>query len=72
MSEKIADSDLLNTKDLAALLKTTSNAVHILRHRGLGPRGFRRGRNVLYRRQAVEAWLAAQEAGDRLGQRAAA
>lgn len=72
MSEKIADSPFLSTQDLAVLLKTTTNAVHILRHRGRGPQGFRRGRNVLYRREAVEAWLRAQEAGDRLGQRAAA
>lgn len=72
MSEMIAESPLLDTKDLAALLKTTENAVNILRHRGKGPQGFRRGRNVLYRREAVEAWLQAKEAGDRLGQRAAA
>jgi hypothetical protein len=72
MSEKIADSPFLSTKDLAELLQTTANAVHILRHRGQGPQGFRRGRNVLYRREAVDAWLRAQEAGDRLGQRAAA
>lgn len=72
MSEQSDDSPLLNTKDLAALLKTTANAVNILRHRGQGPQGFRRGRNVLYRRTEVERWLRAQEAGDRLGQRAAA
>lgn len=72
MSDRIADSTFLSTKDLAELLKTTENAVHILRHRGLGPKGFRRGRNVLYRREAVDAWLRATEAGDRLGQRAAA
>ncbi|MFC7929131.1 helix-turn-helix transcriptional regulator [Streptomyces cinereoruber] len=72
MSAQTADSPLLTTKDLAEFLKTTPNAVNILRHRGLGPQGFRRGRNVLYRREAVEAWLRAKEAGDRLGQRAAA
>ena len=72
MSENIADSPFLNTQDLAVLLKTTTNAVHILRHRGRGPKGFRRGRNVLYRRTDVEAWLRAQEDADVLGQRAAA
>lgn len=72
MSETIADSPFLNTQDLADLLKTTKNAVHILRHRGRGPKGFRRGRNVLYRRTDVEAWLQAQEDADVLGQRAAA
>jgi len=72
MSEQGNDSPFLKTKDLAVLLKTTTNAVHILRHRGRGPKGFRRGRNVLYRRTDVEAWLQAQEDADVLGQRAAA
>lgn len=72
MSEKIADSPFLSTQDLADLLKTTKNAVNILRHRGRGPKGFRRGRNVLYRRTDVDAWLRGLEDTDVLGQRAAA
>jgi hypothetical protein len=62
----------MTTKDVAALLHKTENAVNILRHRGLGPKGFRRGRNVLYRRAEVMRWLRAQEDADVLGQRAAA
>jgi excisionase family DNA binding protein len=30
------------------------------RHRGLGPRGYRVGRHVRYRRSSVEAWLSQQ------------
>lgn len=72
MSDRIADSPLMTTKDLAELLQTTPAAVRQMRYRGSAPRGFRRGRNTLYRTSEVMRWLAAQEAGDRLGQRAAA
>lgn len=72
MSDRIADSPLLETKDLAVLLKKTPHAVRQMRARGIGPRGFRSGRKTLYREAEVRRWLAAQEAGDRLGQRAAA
>jgi hypothetical protein len=46
--------------------------VLIMRHRGQAPRGFRSGKEVLFRRTAVEAWLKAREEADVLGQRAAA
>lgn len=71
MSETITVSPYMTTKELAHILRTTPNAVRILRHRGIGPRGFRRGRQVLYRRTAVEEWLTAMEAADVLAQRAA-
>ncbi|MCE7550871.1 helix-turn-helix domain-containing protein [Streptomyces thermodiastaticus] len=61
----------MTTKELADILRITPNAVRMMRHRGLGPRGFRRGRQVLYRRAVVEEWLAALEAADTLAQRAA-
>jgi len=72
MGETIADSTLMNTKDLARLLKKSPAAIRQMRYRGDAPRGFRRGRDTLYRRAEVMRWLKAQEAGDRLGQRAAA
>lgn len=62
----------MTTKELASILHTTPNAVLIMRHRGQAPRGMRRGRQVLYRRTVVEAWLAAREAADELSQRAVA
>lgn len=72
MSEKIADTPLMTTAQLAELLNISPKALGLMRHRGTAPKGFRRGRNVLYRTAEVERWLAAQEAGDRLAQRAAA
>lgn len=72
MSDRIADSPLMTTKELAKLLKKSPAAIRQLRYRGLAPKGFRRGRETLYRTTEVERWLAAQEAGDRLAQRAAA
>lgn len=72
MSEMNTTSPFITTKELADILRTTPNAVRVMRHRGQVPKGFRRGRNVLYRRTTVDAWLAALEEGDRLGQRAVA
>ncbi|MEV5443523.1 helix-turn-helix domain-containing protein [Streptomyces sp. NPDC052644] len=72
MSTTSIDSHLITTKELAALIRKTPNAVRIMRHRGEGPRGTRFGREVLYRRADVEAWLARKTEADRLGQRAAA
>ncbi|KUJ65429.1 helix-turn-helix transcriptional regulator [Streptosporangium amethystogenes] len=72
MSDRIADTPLMTTAELAELLNISTKALGIMRHRGKAPKGFRRGRNVLYRTAEVERWLAAQEAGDRLAQRAAA
>lgn len=71
MSETTS-SPYMTTKELAALLFTTPAAVRNLRYRGQAPQGFRRGRITLYRRTEVMRWLAAQEAGDHIGQRAAA
>lgn len=64
-------SPYITTKELADILRTTPNAVRIMRHRGAAPAGFRRGRQVLFNRSVVQAWLAAQEAADALAQRAA-
>lgn len=72
MSETITTSPFMTTKELADILRTTPNAVRVARHRGQVPKGFRRGRDVLYRRTVVDAWLAALEEGDALGQRAVA
>ncbi|KAA6211750.1 helix-turn-helix transcriptional regulator [Streptomyces filamentosus] len=72
MSSTIADPSLMDTKELADFLKISPAALRQLRYRGRAPKGFRRGRNTLYRRAEVDRWLAAMEAGDRLAQRAAA
>lgn len=53
--------DLLTTKELAAYLRKPVATVRGWRYRKVGPTGFRLGREVVYRRSAVEAWLAERE-----------
>ncbi|MFE7803324.1 helix-turn-helix domain-containing protein [Streptomyces sp. NPDC057430] len=63
--------ELLTTAELAALLRKTPNAVHVMRYRGQAPPGFRCGRDVLYPRRGVEEWIAARLAMDPVAQRSA-
>jgi hypothetical protein len=62
----------MTTKELAAELRMTPNAVRIMRHRGQGPAGMKVRQGVLYDRSVVEAWMAARFAADPLAQRALA
>ena len=55
---------LLTITDLSQMLGVPVDTLYGWRHRGLGPRGYRVGRHVRYRRASVEAWLA-----ERLDQR---
>lgn len=71
MSETLTASRFMTTKEVAALIRKKPEAVRQMRRRGTGPKGTRIGRDVLYARTAVEAWLAAREAADGLAQRAA-
>ncbi|WP_275115601.1 helix-turn-helix domain-containing protein [Streptomyces sp. OspMP-M45] len=66
------DLGLMTTKEVAALIRKTPHAVRQMRHRGIGPRGTKVGRDVLYPRAGVLAWLAALEQADPLAQRSAA
>lgn len=66
------DLGLMTTKEVAALIRKTPHAVRQMRHRGIGPRGTRVGRDVLYPRAGVLAWLAGLEQADPLAQRSAA
>lgn len=50
-------SKLLTVEDVAALVHTTPQAIHSQRHRGIGPRGVRIGKRVLFREEDVNAWL---------------
>jgi predicted DNA-binding transcriptional regulator AlpA len=60
----LPEDDLLTTDDVAALTRSPASTVRYWRHTGVGPRGFRIGRRVLYRRGEVLRWLAEQEAVD--------
>ena len=66
------DTPYMTTKELAAHIRKTPHAIRQMRHRGLGPKGVRVGREVLYAVRDVEQWMSAKTAGDRLAQRAAA
>ena len=55
---------LMTIADLSAMLGIPIDTLYGWRHRGQGPRGYRVGRHVRYRRGNVEAWLA-----ERLDQR---
>lgn len=72
MSEANTDSPYMTTKELAALVRKSPATVRGWRHRGTGPRGTRLGKEVLYRRDVVDAWLRRKEHADEIGQRASA
>ncbi|ONI48674.1 DNA-binding protein [Streptomyces sp. IB2014 011-12] len=72
MSVTKTDSRFMTTKELAAELRMTPNAVRIMRHRGQAPAGMKVGKGVLYDRAVVKAWQAARFAADPLAQRALA
>jgi excisionase family DNA binding protein len=55
------DDDLLLLPEVAALARMSVSTLRWLRHRGEGPAGFRLGRRVLFRRAAVEEWIAQYE-----------
>ncbi len=51
-------------RELAAELHVARQALYDLRSQGRGPRGFRVGRELRFRRSEIEAWLAQLEAED--------
>ena len=56
-----AATELLTLAETAAVLRTPVATLRYWRHLGVGPDGFRLGRRVVYRRGAVDRWLAAQQ-----------
>ncbi len=53
-------SDLLTLDEVAQLYRTPPATLRYWRHQGSGPKSFKLGRRVMYRKADVEAWLAAQ------------
>lgn len=53
--------DLLGVKQVAAMTGAAEATVRYWRHTGRGPASFKIGRRVVYRREAVEQWIAEQE-----------
>ncbi|PKV80511.1 helix-turn-helix transcriptional regulator [Nocardia fluminea] len=64
--------DWLTTAELAQEYGFAIGTLRYWRHTGYGPASFTLGRKVVYRREAVEAWIAEQEQRTRRGGTAAA
>jgi excisionase family DNA binding protein len=52
--------DLLTITEAAELLRAPVTTLRYWRHLGTGPRSFRLGRRVLYRRDDLQAWVEEQ------------
>jgi predicted DNA-binding transcriptional regulator AlpA len=57
--------DLLTTIEVALITRAPISTVRYWRYAGTGPKSFRLGRRVLYRRCDVTGWLDQHEAADR-------
>jgi predicted DNA-binding transcriptional regulator AlpA len=49
--------DVITTEELAVLTHTTPNTVRYWKHIGKGPKAFKLGKRVVYRREDVETWV---------------
>lgn len=56
----VPQPELLTIAEAAELLRAPVATLRYWRHRHIGPRSFRLGRRVLYRRDDVTAWIDAQ------------
>src|SRR3954468_6051901 len=57
-------AELLTIAEAALLLRAPVATLRYWRHLGTGPRSFRVGRRVLYRRDDLDAWVDAQRSQD--------
>ena len=53
--------DLLTTAEVAQVTRAPESTLRYWRHCGIGPRSFRVGRRVVYRRDEVDRWLRERE-----------
>ena len=51
------NDDLLTTAEVVAITRAPASSVRYWRHVGMGPRSFRLGKRVVYRRRDVLAWI---------------
>ena len=54
------DTEILTIVEAALLLRKPVSTLRWWRHRGIGPRSFKLGRTVRYRRHDVLRWLSQQ------------
>lgn len=66
MSETQTASPYMTTPELALLIRRTPQAIRQMRTRGTAPQGTRFGRQVLFHRDDVWAWLEAKRDTDPL------
>jgi predicted DNA-binding transcriptional regulator AlpA len=57
----MAGTDLLTIAEAAEVVRVPVATLRYWRYLGAGPRSFRVGRRVVYRRGEIEAWLAEME-----------
>ena len=57
--------ELLTLDQVAEMLGCTTKTLYDLRCKGRGPRGFRVGPRLLFRRREIDSWLARLEEADR-------
>lgn len=60
-------SDLLNITEVSERTGVPVATLRYWRHTGTGPKSFRIGKRIAYRREDVEAWLAKQYADTAVG-----
>lgn len=53
----MSEDELLTTAEVAAILRRPVGTIRQWRHRSYGPKGFRLGGNVVYRRSVIDAWI---------------
>jgi predicted DNA-binding transcriptional regulator AlpA len=53
----VGDDELLTTAEVGQMLRKPVGTLRQWRHRSFGPKGFRLGGTVVYRRSAVDAWI---------------
>jgi predicted DNA-binding transcriptional regulator AlpA len=60
----MSDEGLLTTAEVSEILRKPVGTLRQWRHRSYGPKGFRLGGTVVYRRSAVDAWVRECEAAE--------
>ncbi len=53
----MADDQLLTTTEVGEILRKPVGTIRQWCHRNYGPKGFRLGGSVVYRRSALDAWI---------------
>jgi predicted DNA-binding transcriptional regulator AlpA len=59
--------ELMTANDVAELTRSPVSTVRYWRYRGTGPRSFRIGKRIVYRRIDVQTWLTDQLENDKIG-----